>query len=197
MTKREGCAALLDLVSRNLELVAVGIAEINRVRDFVILEFEFDSALFQFLLRSTKILPVRAKGEMKHSNFAMRRRFRLLIRGKQGDPGISSADKSWHPVPHAFMKSLEAENVDVPFGRSFDVAHADRDVINAFELHEMLDRIYRIAQIDKGGTRCLQRVGKSLGWSRCNPSRRCVRRKSAPSAIFSYRSSEKSIHRAQ
>ena len=39
------CAALLDLVCGNLELVAVGIAEINGVRDFVILEFEFDSAL--------------------------------------------------------------------------------------------------------------------------------------------------------
>ena len=36
---------LSDLVRRNLQLVAVGIAEINRVRDFVILEFEFDSAL--------------------------------------------------------------------------------------------------------------------------------------------------------
>ena len=45
MTKSEACAALIDLVRRNLELVAVGIAEINRVRDFVILEFEFDSAL--------------------------------------------------------------------------------------------------------------------------------------------------------
>ena len=45
MTKSEGCAALLDLVRRDLELVAVRIAEINRVRDFVILEFEFDSAL--------------------------------------------------------------------------------------------------------------------------------------------------------
>ncbi len=45
MTKSEGCAALIDLVRRDLELVAVGITEINRVRDFVILEFEFDSAL--------------------------------------------------------------------------------------------------------------------------------------------------------
>jgi hypothetical protein len=44
MTKSEGCAALIDFVSRNLKLVAVRIAEINRVRDFVILEFEFDSA---------------------------------------------------------------------------------------------------------------------------------------------------------
>jgi hypothetical protein len=30
------------------------------------------------------------------------------------------------------MKSLEPENVDVPFGRSFDVADAHRYVINAF-----------------------------------------------------------------
>ena len=37
---------LLDVVCRNLQLVAVGIAEINRVRDFVILEFELDSAFF-------------------------------------------------------------------------------------------------------------------------------------------------------
>ena len=45
MTKSEARAALIDLVRRNLKLVAVGIAEINRVRDFMILEFEFDSAL--------------------------------------------------------------------------------------------------------------------------------------------------------
>jgi hypothetical protein len=44
MTKSEGCGALLDVVRGNLELVAIGIAEINRMRDFVILEFEFDSA---------------------------------------------------------------------------------------------------------------------------------------------------------
>jgi hypothetical protein len=45
MTKSEGCAVLIDLVRRNLEPVAVGIAKINRVRNFMILEFEFDSAL--------------------------------------------------------------------------------------------------------------------------------------------------------
>jgi hypothetical protein len=144
MTKSEPCAALIDLVGRYLELVAVGIAEINRVRDFVILEFEFDSALLQLALSGEKIFTVRAKGEMKHSNFAVCRRFRFLVRGEQGDSGISFADKSWHPIPHAFVKSLEPENVDVPFGRSFDVAHAHGYVINTFELHEMLDRIYRI-----------------------------------------------------
>ena len=62
MTKSEGCAALPDLVSRNLELVAVGIAEINRVRDFVILEFEFDSVLLEFTLRTEEVFVVCAKG---------------------------------------------------------------------------------------------------------------------------------------
>src|SRR5882724_1943138 len=148
MTKSEGCAALCD-VRRNLELVAVGIAEINRVRDFVILKFEFDSALLQFLLRSEKIFPVRAECEMKHSNFAVCRRFRLFVRGEQGDPGVSFANKSRHPTPHAIMKPLEPENIDVPFGRSFGVAHAHGYVINTFELHEMFGRIYRIAETIK------------------------------------------------
>src|SRR6476646_4960369 len=147
MTKSEGCAALLDLVRRNLQLVAVRIAEINRVRDFMILEFKFDSACLEFLLCSDKIFPVRAECEMKHSNFAMPGRFRLLVRGKQGDPCIAFADKSWHPIPHAFVKSLEPENVAVPFGRLFNVAHAHGYVINSFELHEILDRMYRIYKI--------------------------------------------------
>src|SRR4029434_4823091 len=118
MTSSEGCAALIDLVRRNLQLVAVRIAEIDRVRDFVILEFEFDFALLQFPLRSTKIFAIRTKREMKHSNFAMCGGFRFLVRRKQCDPGISFANKSRHAVPHAFMKPLEPKNVDVPFGRS-------------------------------------------------------------------------------
>jgi hypothetical protein len=81
---------------------------------------------------------------MKHSNFAVRGRFRLMVRWEQGDPCISFADKSWHASPHAFMKALEPENVDVPFCGSFYVAHAHGDVINAVELHKSLDRMYRI-----------------------------------------------------
>ncbi len=74
MTKSEGCAALIDLVRRDLEGVAVGVAEINRVRNLVILEFEFDSAIFEFALRRKKILPVRAEREMKHPKTAVTRR---------------------------------------------------------------------------------------------------------------------------
>jgi len=41
------------------------------MRDFVILEFEFDSALFQFALRGEKIFTVGAKSEVKHPKFAV------------------------------------------------------------------------------------------------------------------------------
>ena len=58
-------------VSGDLELMAIGISEINRVRDFVVLEFEIDSALFQFALSGEKILFVCAKGEVKHPKFAV------------------------------------------------------------------------------------------------------------------------------
>ena len=44
MTRSES-AALFHLVSRNLQLMSVGIAEINGMRDFVILKFEFDFSL--------------------------------------------------------------------------------------------------------------------------------------------------------
>ena len=127
--------------------MAIGIAEIDRVRDFVVLEFEFDSVCFEFLLCSNKIFAIHPKRQMKHSNFAMRGRFRLLVRGEQGDPRVSFANKSRHAIPHAIMQSLEPENIDVPFRRSFDVAHAHGYVINTFKLHEMLDRMYRIYRI--------------------------------------------------
>ena len=61
----------LQIIGRDLEGGAVGIAEINRVGNFVILEFEFDSALLQFALRSEKIFPVCAKREVKHSDLAV------------------------------------------------------------------------------------------------------------------------------
>ena len=60
-----------EFVRRDFERVPVGIVKIDRVRDLVILEFEFDSALFQFALRGKKIFMVSAKGQVKHSKFAM------------------------------------------------------------------------------------------------------------------------------
>jgi len=111
------------------------------MRDFVILEFEFDSALFQFALRRDKILLIGTKRQMKHPNFAVRGRFHLLGRWEQGDSSISFANESRHAIPHAVMKPFESENVDVPFGGSFDVADTHCDVINSFELHD-LSKLY-------------------------------------------------------
>src|SRR6266404_5341315 len=108
---------------------------------------------------------------MKHSNFAVCRRFRLLVRGEQGDPRISFANKSRHATPHAIMKSLEPENVDVPFGRSFDVAHADGYVIDTFELHKMLDRIYRIAEMINVERVVLKALASARNGSVVNPIR--------------------------
>src|SRR6266404_3436125 len=109
---------------------------------------------------------------MKHSNFAVCRRFRLLVRGEQGDPRISFANKSRHAIPHAIMKSLEPENVDVPFGRSFDVAHAHGYVIDTFELHEMLDRIYRIKiKVERSPRRLLNALASIRTDSVVDPSR--------------------------
>jgi hypothetical protein len=59
-----------QVVGRDFELVAVGIAKVNGVRNLVILEFEFDAAAFEFFLRSKKTIAISAKGEMKHSDVA-------------------------------------------------------------------------------------------------------------------------------
>ena len=69
----------------------------------------------------------------------MCRGFRFLVRWKQGDPGISFANKSRHAVPHAFVKSLEPENFDVPPSRALNIAHSESYVIEAFELHKTLN----------------------------------------------------------
>ena len=60
--------AIPQLVSRDLQLVAIGIAEVNRMRDAMVLKVKSDSALFQFLLRSFKILSIRAQGKMEDTH---------------------------------------------------------------------------------------------------------------------------------
>ena len=59
---------LLHLVSRNLQLVAIGIAKVNRMRDAMVFKVKGNPALFQFLLRSFKILSIRAQGEMEDTH---------------------------------------------------------------------------------------------------------------------------------
>ena len=66
-------ARLFQLVSRDFELVAVWIAKVNGVRNFVVLEFEFDAARLKLLLCLEKIFPARTKSEMQHADLVVRR----------------------------------------------------------------------------------------------------------------------------
>jgi hypothetical protein len=51
---------------------------------------------------------------------------------------VPFADKDRNSIPHAFVTSLEPENIDVPLGQALDVAHRESYVIDAFKLHEKL-----------------------------------------------------------
>jgi hypothetical protein len=109
----------------------------------VILEFEFDAALFKLVLRAEKIFPVRAKSEMQHADIvAARWRFWTTAPlGKQRDGGISFGYECGNSVPHLFITSLESEDVHVPVRGLLHVAHSERHVINSFELHMQRDRL--------------------------------------------------------
>ena len=61
---------LFQLISGDFEFVTVGIAKINRVRNFVILELERDLTLFEFALRGEKILAIGTKCQMQHVDLA-------------------------------------------------------------------------------------------------------------------------------
>ena len=58
---------LLPLISRDLQPMSIGIAEVNRMRDAMVLKVKSDAALFQFLLRAFKIPSIRAQGKMEHT----------------------------------------------------------------------------------------------------------------------------------
>src|SRR4029077_12011 len=58
----------LQIVGRDLEFVAVGIGEINGMRNLIVLKFESNAALFQFFLSREKVFVIRAEREVKHSN---------------------------------------------------------------------------------------------------------------------------------
>src|SRR6266513_6005727 len=101
-------------------MVAVRITEIDRVGNFMILEFELDAATFQFLLGSKKTIAISAKGQMKHPDTAANRRCRPCMRAhrKQCNSGLSLTDESRNAIPHTFVKALEPEDFDIPVRRS-------------------------------------------------------------------------------
>jgi hypothetical protein len=93
--------------------VAIGIAEINRVRNFVILEFNL---IPRFLSSAAQRgnFPLR---ETPDEAFEFRgvRTFRPWFAGNKAIPVFPLPIKSAF-IPHTIMKPLESENVDV-FGR--------------------------------------------------------------------------------
>ena len=103
----------------------------------MVLEFEFDSALFKLLLCAEKIFPVRAKSEMQHADSVVRRGFEIAAtRGKESNSSIAFADERGNAIPHSFVLPLQTQDIDVPLNRAFHVAHCESYVINSVELHE-------------------------------------------------------------
>lgn len=74
---------------------------------------------------------------MKHPRSASRSSSGFLARfpGEQSQRGRAFADEDRDAVPHSFVTVLETENVDIPLRRPLQVAHGQRDMINAFELN--------------------------------------------------------------
>ena len=125
------------LVSRDFELVAVGIAKVNGVRNLVVLEFELDGPLLKLLLCSEKIFPVRTKSEMQHADSVVWSGFRIAAaRWKESNSSIAFADERGNAIPHSFVLPLQTQDINIPLNRAFHVAHCESYVINSIEPHE-------------------------------------------------------------
>jgi len=117
--------------------VAVGVAKVNGVRNFVVLEFEFDAALLKLLLCLEKVFPVRTKSEMQHTNFVAQRGFRIAAtRWKKSNSSIAFADEYGNAIPLSFVLPLQTQDINIPLNRAFHLAHCESYVINSVELHE-------------------------------------------------------------
>lgn len=88
-------------VGRDLEFVAIRIAEVDRLRDFVILEMKRNAACFQFLLSSLETGPTCAERQMQHSQApACTGNRALLLRRKERKRSATFAYKRRLTLPH-------------------------------------------------------------------------------------------------
>jgi hypothetical protein len=96
------------------------------------------SATFQVALRRDKILAIGPQGEVEHSSRFARRRIRLFASGRKKRKGrFISGHKNRNTVPHSLVAALKPEDLNVPGGRTFDIPHPQRHVIEAFQFkHE-------------------------------------------------------------
>lgn len=74
---------LTQFVSRDLQWMPVGVAEVDRVRNTVILEVKSNSSGFQLSLSGEEIFPICTKREMQHADRRLdARQIRRVLRGK-------------------------------------------------------------------------------------------------------------------
>ena len=116
--------------------MAIGIAEVNRMRDAMVLKVKSDSALFQFLLRSFKILSIRAQGEMEDTDSGWTRLTTFSFwwwERRQSRSRLSRRRSECHP---SFLRvaAPDREPQDTT-DRFFDIAHRERNVIQSLKFH--------------------------------------------------------------
>lgn len=100
----------------------------------MILKMERNSLSGEILLRRQQSLAVRAKCEMQHGDAAARSRNRVrAMGGKKGKRRGAFTDENRDTIPHSRVPPFEAQHVDIPFRRALDVAHSQRDMVDAFE----------------------------------------------------------------
>jgi hypothetical protein len=94
---------------------------------------ECDPARLEVFLRGQKALSIGAKSEVEHGDAAARPLRRVwIVGGEQGQSGRLFTDENWDAVPHLFVPTFKAEEVDVPGRGAFDIADGQRHMVDSF-----------------------------------------------------------------
>ena len=99
--------------------------------DSVVLEFSSDSTRFQFLPGSGKLRTGYSESDVAHDDgVTTGMRNRLAFDGEKRDGGGFRADDGRVAAPSLLMESREAKHLAVLRGRSLDIAHGQRDMVD-------------------------------------------------------------------
>ena len=84
----------LKFVGGDLQLMAIGVVEVDRMGDVMVLESDIDPLSLQFFLGYKKVFPVRPQGKVGHPNdFFRDPRLILAFCGKQGNKRIAPGNE--------------------------------------------------------------------------------------------------------